>query len=211
MSDPFARQVASYYAGNQYSRQSGDTALRPQDEVLRKIAMASYNPKPTVDRFSYVAGLSTPETAVYIDPYSKQAVVAFRGSKTVGDFVHTDAALAIGQLRNTTRYHRSGNDLLNAKQNLKGYDIYTTGHSLGGKLGEHLSDVIPTKGNVAFNPGKGLDDTVRKNYTHSRAYVNRMDPVSYLGRNSSSNRYYTRGYLSSAHRASPYTWFQDGT
>lgn len=211
--DPFATQVASYYAGTEYQRGQLEQAVAPGDKTMRDIAMAAYVRKDHIDGFDYVPGLSTDETAVYIQPRSRQAVVSFRGSVTKEDWLKTDVALAKGRLTETARFNRSRQELIDAKNALHGYDVYTTGHSMGGTLSDNMTNVEWTKGNVSFNSGKGLQDAIPERYKpdkyktpKARSYLNRRDYVSMAGNETDNNVYYSKGYLNTAHRPNPTRW-----
>ena len=156
---------------------------------------------------------------MYPNPVTRDAAIAFRGSVTASDWARTDVALNTGQLTKTARFGRSANELHKAKQQLKGYNVYTTGHSLGASLGEKLSATVRTAGHTGFNPGYGLADArpIRfrnepSKYHNSRMYVNTRDVVSKAGvqRNDRSDTYYTRSYAAGAHRAAPTRWTSSG-
>lgn len=211
--DRFASQVASYYAGTEYQRQDTDQEIRPDDRVMRDIALSAYHPTSQIDGFTLVPGLSTHETVTYVNPITRQAVVSFRGSTTREDWLVTDTALAVGKLQDTARFQRAKQDLDNAKSNLKNYSIYLTGHSLGSRLGEDLSDTPGVKDHTGFNTGYGIADMIPEQYkparykhANSRSYINKRDYVSMSGRRNDNNVYYSQGYLASAHKANPRKW-----
>lgn len=200
-------------AGNYTQRPVGQDMLAPPDSVMRDIAFAAYDPPSKVKGYTLVPGLSTKETVVYINPASRQAVVAFRGSVTKDDWLVTDYALYKGHITDTARFERSKQQLAKVKTELRGFDVYTTGHSLGGKLSDVLTNDVRTKGNVSFNSGQGRADAIpewmkpsRYKTPKARSYINRRDIVSALGNRVPTNEYYSRGYLVGAHRASPTKW-----
>lgn len=220
MNDPFGRQVAAMRAGQQYQRHDTDAIAGLSDAKLRKFAFNAYtqpNKRTSIDGFTYVAGLSTPETAVYVNPASRQATIAFRGSATRSDFMNTDVALATGKLRHSARFERTAADFSKAKSALKGYSLYTTGHSLGASLGEAIADsgghvTGNVNRHVSFNPGYGPSDWFARSNRDSNvsAYRNKMDLISYSGGKRASDMNYTSGYLLSAHRAVPKRWSNSG-
>lgn len=206
--NPFARQVQSYYTGTTYQRQQGDTLLPVSDQQLRKFAMGAYNQEKQIGKFKRVPALSTDETSVYIDPITKRAVVSFRGSKTKADWLDTDVNLFKGNITKTARFNRSKQELNNAAKALHGYDIVTTGHSMGSKIGEELS--TRSIKHVGFNTGYGLRDTYEgtAKFNNSRSYINDYDYVSKFGRRNDNSTYYAGGYLASAHRRAPTKYYK---
>jgi hypothetical protein len=192
-----------------WQRPANTRSIAPADSILRKAAMHAYRPVSAFDGFSLAPALSTPETVTYVNPRTRQAIVAFRGTKTLAD-VRTDGSLALGNLRHTPRFIRSQADLRHAITNLgTGYDVYTTGHSLGGSLAEEVTHP-KVRSTVSFNPGRGIDSLVGYRSSTARSYVNRMDPVSYLGRYNASSNYYSSGYLTGAHSNAPRKWYNSG-
>lgn len=217
--DPFGRQVSAMRAGQQYQRKDGDMVAGLSDAKLRKFAFNAYTAntkRPSqVEGFSYVAGLSTPETAVYVNPVTRQATIAFRGSATRSDFLNSDVALATGKLGKSARFQRSAKEFRAAQAALKGYTLYTTGHSLGATLGEKIAEdgqhAPSVNRHVSFNPGYGPSDWLRKERAQpTTAYRNRMDLISYSGARKSTDMSYSSGYLLSAHRAVPKRWSNSG-
>lgn len=218
--DAFGRQVSAMRAGQQYQRTDTDMVAGISDAKLRKFAFNAYTPnvsRPSlVDGFSYVAGLSSPETAVYINPATRQATIAFRGSATRSDFLKSDVALATGKLDKSARFQRTASEFRTAQSALKGYTLYTTGHSLGATLGEKIAHDgqhgPAVNRHVSFNPGYGPSDwyTQRTNFDRSTAYRNRMDLISFAGAKKASDMSYRAGYLLSAHRAVPERWSNSG-
>jgi hypothetical protein len=195
-------------SGN-WQRPMNTRPTAPSDNILREAAMHAYDPVSRFKGFSLVPGLSTAETVTYVNPNTRQAIVAFRGTKTLAD-VRTDGSLALGQLRSTARYSRAKSELSHAIASLgTRYDVYTTGHSLGGTLAEEVAHPA-VKSTVSFNPGRGIDSVVGYRSSTARSYVNRMDPVSYLGRYNPRSSYYVSGYLGSAHRTAPTRWYNSG-
>lgn len=218
MNDAFGRQVAAYRSGGQYMRTSADTPYTVSDSRLRQFAMNAYTPSAKRGTshagMTYVPGLSSAETAVYINPATRNAVIAFRGSATRADFLDTDVKLATGKLTRSARFQRTAHEYSTAVKALAGYDVHTTGHSLGASLGEALStrSTVPVaKRHVSFNPGYGAGDVLSdRSASNVTSYRNRMDLISYLGKKKAGDVSYRRGYLLSAHRGAPRSYVNNG-
>lgn len=217
--DAFGRQAASYFKGQQYQVRGEDMVRPPSDAMLRSFAMKAYDksPKSNVAGYSYVPELSTTETQVYVNPLSKQAIVSFRGSKTAHDWLKTDRQIAFGNIRDSSRYRRSYNQLDSALGTLHGYKVYTTGHSLGGSIGEALSHDLRHEGHTSFNPGYGVRDVVpvslraKSNSASTfRSYRNSSDYISMLGASRATDINYRGGYLVSAHSRKPTRYQRTG-
>ena len=141
-------------------------------KLIRPILDASYQPKKlaakTLAKSGYTLDkkLSTNESKVFIDSAGNPNI-AFRGSKTVKDFLFSDPLLAIGASKFDPRVKEAK---ALTKQVEKKYskpaDVF--GHSLGGFLAEKSG----AKGNITtFNKGVGIGDigrTVSKNQTDIR-------------------------------------------
>lgn len=67
----------------------------PADSILRAAAMGSYTQKERFRGYTLVPGLSTAETVTYVNPNTRQAIIAMRGTHTLSDVV-TDGRLALG-------------------------------------------------------------------------------------------------------------------
>jgi len=213
--DPFARQVAAYKANVPYYPSRIDaiqggvmSAGRTTDESLRGFAEAAYTQPKRLKGFTLVPGLSTRETAVYIDESSGQAVITHRGSATAGD-AWTDAQLAAGLLRRTPRFKRSQSDVTRAIKALKGYDIVQTGHSLGASLARANADTHGVTRSVGYNTGYSLTGWGRQPQRYSE-YLNNTDIVSLGARRNQTDAsrywYSNNRYALGAHRARPTKW-----
>lgn len=208
--DPFAQQAYTFFNGNEMQ---SNTPREIDHKTMRDLALAAYKPVNKLKGFTLVPGLSSKETAVYVNPNTKQAVVSFRGSVTPDDWVTTDRAVALGKLRTTDRYRRSVSEYTSAREALKGYNVYTTGHSLGGNIAEVISDAHPATGTVVFNPGRGIDHVVgRARHHNSLAYINNMDYVSMYGQRNRTDIVYSDNMFKPvrAHTRAPYQYRNTG-
>jgi len=141
-------------------------------KLIRPILEASYQPKKLASKTLAKSGytldkkLSTNESKVFIDSQGNPNI-AFRGSKTVKDFLFSDPLLAIGASKFDPRVKEAK---ALTKQVEKKYskpaDVF--GHSLGG----FLSEKSGAKGNIyTYNKGVGYGDigkTIPKNQTDIR-------------------------------------------
>lgn len=222
----FARQVGYEKRGENYGgyTRPGDrfdsrSSRRPSDATLRDFAEAAYKQPAKLRGYSLVPALSTKETSVYVDPKTKQAIIAARGTANSSD-ITSDVAIAGGFLGQTARYKRTEREMHNAISNLSGYSINVTGHSLGASLAQEFSRNNPAYRTVGYNTGygystlnpipEGLRGKRKRESDEYTEYLNNWDPVSYgsFGERSSSNRHrYSNGrYALGAHKARPSFW-----
>lgn len=131
------------------------------------------------------------KTSVFHNHDTKEAVVAFRGTKCengaidclTGD-LGTDIALAVGLEHRTGRFKNSLQefDTINTYYKNMGYTVSTTGHSLGGSLARYVHQEREGQIEEAhmFNPGTSLGgNTKLADGAFSHHVAN--DPVSLLG------------------------------
>lgn len=131
------------------------------------------------------------KTSVFHNHETKEAVVAFRGTKCekgvfdclTGD-LGTDIALAVGMEAKTGRFTKSLKEFDEIKKfyDSLGYKVSTTGHSLGGSLARYVHQERPQDVKEAhmFNPGTALgQDLHLADGAFSHHVAN--DPVSMLG------------------------------
>lgn len=228
----FARQAGAELRGQNYggSSEPGDRYdtrtkyekgkhARVSDSELRDFAQAAYQQPAKLRGYSLVPALSTKETSVYVDPKTKQAIVASRGTASSSDW-KSDVAIAGGFLGETARYKRSEREMRNAISNLSGYNVSVTGHSLGASIAKEFASNHPAYRTVGFNTGYSVYDAAaslpglkRKRHqdgANYSEYLNNADLVSYGSFSSkrSDNRYrYSNGrYALGAHKARPTSW-----
>lgn len=132
-------------------------------KFIRPILEASYQPKKlaskTLNKIGYTLDkkLSTNESKVFIDSDGNPNI-AFRGSKTVKDFLFSDPLLAIGASRLDPRVSEA-KALTKKVENKYGKPADVFGHSLGGFLSENSG----AKGNITtYNKAAGIVDIGKK-------------------------------------------------
>lgn len=86
-----------------------------------------------IGSYKYDKDLSNEETAIYHSDATRETIVAHRGSVTAEDWGISDTAIATGQQLKTPRYKRSL-ALVQQAHDKYGYDVITTGHSLGANI-----------------------------------------------------------------------------
>lgn len=108
--------------------------------------------RKNVDEYKYIKNLSSVETAIYIEPKSKEIIACFRGSITKEDWIVSDGFIAIAPFafRQSPRYKRSKKDVDMAMRAYPNYDVILIGHSLGG----HIATVM-------WNEIHNIDDDTR--------------------------------------------------
>jgi len=153
-----------------------------------------------IDAYSYVQGLSNRNTAVYVDPYSQSAVVAYRGTQpTRWKDLRSDLAIAVGRERSDPQFQNAlahYNDRVAPA--LNGYNVTFTGHSLGGRTSDFVqrrAEYAPVRG-VNYNIGSGLAQPFRRTPVNQINYMDRRDPISFTQRLApgGSKRYRSSGW-----------------
>ena len=150
-------------------------------KLIRPILEASYQNQKEASKtlakqgFTYDKKLSTNESKVFVDSQGNPNI-AFRGSKTVKDWLVSDTLLAVGASRFDPRV-KEAKALTKQVEKKYGKPADVFGHSLGGRLAEESS----ARGKITtFNKGVGYGDigkTIPKNQTDIRT---KADVVSLL-------------------------------
>lgn len=197
-----------------YIRSGGFTSVA--HSTFRDAAEAAYTKKRKVDQFSLVEGLSTDETVVYVDPRTKQAIVALRGTARRQDLL-ADIGVAKGAVGKTARYRRTVKEIESAKNHLQGYNVHLVGHSLGGSLAKQYSMDNPNVDTVSFNtgyavPGQRFSKSRAQSAQRYREYLNSNDVVSagsfFTRQDPGTIRYTNKRYFFGAHRARPNKYYE---
>lgn len=163
--------------------------LDKEDAATLAFTQQSYMPeseRTNLGAFEYDAELSNADTAVWHDPVNKQTHVANRGSKTAYDWFISDFQILTGTEAYGSRFQRAVNQTV-AAHNKHGYDVTTSGHSLGGAASSYTTETLGGedwyKGGTGFNPGSspfGRDGLLSK----QRSDCGKADPPAYCGKQS---------------------------
>lgn len=150
-------------------------------KLIRPILDASYQNQKEARKtlakhgYTYDKKLSTNESKVFIDSAGNPNI-AFRGSKTVKDWLLSDTLLAVGGSKLDPRFKEAKN-LTKAVEKKYGKPADVFGHSLGGALAEKSG----AKGNITtFNKGAGIGDIGKKIPKNQTDIRTRNDVVSAL-------------------------------
>lgn len=150
-------------------------------KFIRPILEASYQPKKLASKTLAKSGytldkkLSTNESKVFIDSEGNPNI-AFRGSKTVKDFLISDPLLAIGGSRLDPRF-KEAKALTKQVEKKYGKPADVFAHSLGGAIAERSG----AKGNIiTYNKGVGIGDIGKKIPRSQTDIRTRNDVVSAL-------------------------------
>lgn len=151
-------------------------------KLIRPILDASYQPKKLAAKtlaksgFTLDKKLSTNESKVFVDSMGNPNI-AFRGSKTVKDFLISDPLLAIGASRFDPRF-KEAKSLTKQVENKYGKPADVFGHSLSGTIAENSG----ASGNIyTFNKGVGIGDIgkkIPKNQTDIRTKADLVSALS---------------------------------
>jgi hypothetical protein len=168
-------------------------------KLIRPILDASYQPKKlaakTLAKSGYTLDkkLSTNESKVFVDSQGNPNI-AFRGSKTVKDFLFSDALVGLGGSRLDPRFTEA-KALTKRVETKYGKPADVFGHSLGGTLAEASG----AKGNITtFNKGVGYGDigkTIPKNQTDIRTKADVVSLLSLTQKYGNGNQETIKGSL----------------
>ena len=150
-------------------------------KYIRPILEASYQNQKEASKtlgklgYTYDKKLSTNQSKVFVDSAGNPNI-AFRGSKTVKDFLVSDTLLALGASRFDPRV-KEAKSLTKQVEQKYGKPVDVFGHSLGGFLSENSG----AKGNITtFNKGVGIADIGKKIPSNQTDIRTRNDVVSAL-------------------------------
>ncbi len=122
--------------------------------------------------------LSNDNQQVYYNKKNKKLLFNVSGTHKISDWV-TDAYLATGHLKDTSRYKQAKSTFNIAKQKYNPKNTSVVGHSLGATIGGYIAgknDKVYT-----LNKGATIGQKIRSNETHFRT---NGDVVSLLNANS---------------------------
>ena len=198
-------------------------ALDEADVPSFKFTQQSYmkpGDRTDVGSYEYDPTLSNVDTAVWNDKANKKTHVSNRGSSTAYDWFVSDLQIASGAEGYGDRFKRAV-DTTRAAHDTYGYDVSTSGHSLGGKASAYTTEQLGNEdwytGGTGFNQGTsavGRDSLWSKqrrdcNSANPPVYCNKQTNIKqdgdYISMNrdafGTTKRYgHKRGFLNSAAR-----------
>lgn len=138
--------------------------------------------KSSIGYFTYANGLSDKNRAVYINPYTSRAIYSVRGTNpTNWSDLGADWHILSGTESSSNRFNHTLKHFDKVRSNLAGYDMYTTGHSLGASQASYINRRRPgaVKRVYGFSSGSGLRDLSRRNRSNETHYTNYYDPITW--------------------------------
>ena len=144
---------------NQMNTQYGNEQLQDNDKLAYDFSQQSYK-KPdnrtNVGEYEYDPSLSNAYTAVWHNKTAKKTHVSNRGSTTAYDWLVSDAQIALGTEDRGRRFKRAVDTTKRAHEKY-GYNVSTSGHSLGGKTSAYTTEMLGNEqwydGGTGFNQG----------------------------------------------------------
>ena len=122
--------------------------------------------------------LSSGNQKVFFNPNTNSLLFNVAGTHNLKD-VGTDFNLAVGNLKNTSRYKSAKRTLEKAKEKYTPENTTVTGHSLGASVGANIA----SKGDrfLGFNAGYTIGEPTRSKHGMHQQYRTKGDIVSILG------------------------------
>jgi hypothetical protein len=127
--------------------------------------------------YSYDPALSNDNEQVYYNPVKRKLLYNVSGTHNLKDWV-TDAYLAVGKLKSTTRFKEAKDVLNKAKEKYKPENTTISGHSLGGGISNYIKNKNDKV--ITYNAGYSPFAKARKNVTN---YTSKGDFVSLFAPN----------------------------
>jgi hypothetical protein len=125
--------------------------------------------------YNYDSRFSNDNHQVYYNPKKQKLLFSVTGTHNLKDW-GTDAYLAIGKLKDTSRYQQSDRALKEAKALYNPRKVSVTGHSLGSTIASYIAQ--PTDKVYTLDKGVTLGQGYRPN---EKAFRTSGDIVSILG------------------------------
>jgi len=166
------RKVVKKGTVDTMKKMSSAAYLRDSKKIAKKMAGTGYKLDTSI---------STREHKVFLNPKTKKAVVAYRGTvPTRMKDIKSDLAILTGREKKDKRFKDSVKVMDRVKKRYPGYKFGTTGHSLGGQLATHVTrkrskDV---KRNISFSRGAGLKEPFRKRPKQTLDVSHKSDIIS---------------------------------
>ena len=124
--------------------QFGNQELEGQDKLAYNFSQQSYkkaNERTNVGDYEYDQSLSNVDTAVWHNKKNKKTHVSNRGSTSAYDWLVSDAQIATGTEDRGSRFKRAV-DTTKKAHDKYGYNVSTSGHSLGGKTSAYTTEKL---------------------------------------------------------------------
>ena len=144
---------------NKMNTQYGNEALEGNDKLAYDFSQQSYkkaNERTDVGDYEYDASLSNVDTGVWHNNKTKKTHVSNRGSTSAYDWLVSDAQIATGTESHGSRFKRAVDTTKQAHDKF-GYNVSTSGHSLGGKTSAYTTEKLGNEtwydGGTGFNQG----------------------------------------------------------
>jgi hypothetical protein len=115
--------------------------------------------------YNYDSMLSNHNQQVYYNPNDKKLLVSVAGTHNLKDW-GTDAYLALGKLKDTSRYKEANQIFKEAKRKYNPKKTTVTGNSLGGSIAGYIAGKNDKV--VTHNKGATIGQKMRANETHFR-------------------------------------------
>ena len=140
--------------------QFGNQELEGNDKLAYNFSQQSYkkaNERTNVGDYEYDSSLSNVDTAVvWHNKKNKKTHVSNRGSTSAYDWLVSDAQIATGTEDRGSRFKRAV-DTTKKAHDKYGYNVSTSGHSLGGKTSAYTTEKLGNEqwydGGTGFNQG----------------------------------------------------------
>jgi hypothetical protein len=128
--------------------------------------------------YNYDSRFSNDNHQVYWNPNEQKMIFSITGSHKPSDWIITNPNLALGRLKNTSRYQESDKALKEAKAHYNPKNVSITGHSQSGATASYISS--PEDKVYTLDKATTIGQTYRPN---EQAYRTKYDVVSLLGIN----------------------------
>lgn len=172
---------------NKNVTQMGNAALNPAEHEAWQFSSESYikpDDRGDVGQYEYDRALSDDNTAVWHNHTARLTHVSHRGSTTAYDWGVSDAQVGLGLESHGARFKKSVKKTNDAHEQ-HGYDVTSSGHSLGGSVTSHVTEQLGNnawyRGGTTFNSGVSQLGQGSSLSSHRRV-CNRTDAPAYCSK-----------------------------
>lgn len=139
-------------------------------DIYAELAAASYERHESPEHigdFTVNRAYGQANSSVYASPSTVALCIRGTNPKNPQDLA-SDAALAVGKLRHTTRYKEIRSRFRQILRDYPNHRVIVVGHSLGGTLAAELLNEYPSEISdiYIFNPGAGIDSILKGTKGH---------------------------------------------